>query len=191
MPKAKPLNENAKIAAVALRVAASQGWESVTLDKIAKAAHISVATLKARFKSTTNLVPVLAEEIDREAFASTGTAGAVHDRLFDLLMARFDVLQKHRQAIQSMAKAARHDRALSLALSRATLDGVYRLIEAAQIKDKTPSRPVMAVGLAAIYGWAFCVWMRDNSRDMAKTMAALDRGLRWSGKAVAFLTPRS
>ena len=120
--------------------------------------------------------------------AAGKVTGTPHDVLFDLLMSRFDVLQKHRKAILSMAEAARQDRGLSCALGRATLSGLYRLIDAAQLDS--PSRPVLAAGLGAVYGWAFFVWRRDDSRDMAKTMAAIDRALRLSGKAVSLVQRR-
>ena len=190
MPKPAFIDENAKISAAALQIAGAKGWASVTLDAVAKAAKIAPAKIKQRFTAPQDLVPVIAAEIDREAFAAFGqVSGTPHDILFDLLMARFDVLQKNRQAILSMAATIRQDRALSCALARATLDGVYRVIAASRLKE--PPRPVLALGIAAIYGWAFWAWQRDDSRDMAKTMAALDRALRLSGKALDLLKRRS
>ncbi|MDE2029778.1 MAG: TetR family transcriptional regulator [Alphaproteobacteria bacterium] len=179
-------NEDARLCAAALRLAAAQGWERITLDKVAKAAKLPVAKIKARFKTANGLVPVIAAEIDREAFA-VKTSGGAHDRLFDLLMARFDILQKHRKAVASIESTARRDRALACILSRAAMDGAYRLIEAGKLDGALP-RPVVAVGLIAVSGWAFAAWRTDKSRDMAKTMAALDRALRWADRGVAFLT---
>jgi len=190
MTKHEASLDNAKISHAALRLAAAQGWSAVTLEAVAKAAKMPVAEIKQYFRSSADLALVIAETIDREAFAGAGTVSETpHDRLFDLLMARFDVLQKHRKAILSMAEAARYDQSLSCALARATLAGIYRLIEAAKLE--VPSRPVLAAGLMAVYGWAFFVWRRDESRDMAKTMAAVDRALRWSGKAVTLLQRRA
>lgn len=184
MPKDTAPSENARIAAAALRLAAAKGWPQVTLDAVAKAARIPVAKLRQRFSASHQFAPIIAEAIDREAFAAAGkTTGTPHDVLFDLLMARFDILQKHRKAIVSMADTARHDRSLSCALTRATIDGIYRLIETSHLT--APPRPVLALGLIPIYGWAFWVWRQDTSRDMGKTMAALDRGLKWAGKAAA------
>jgi AcrR family transcriptional regulator len=181
--------DTAKIGLVALRLAARLGWAQVTLDAVARQAKISTTALREAFRSPASLAPAIAAFIDREAFAAAGKSVATpHDALFDLLMARFDVLQQHRAAILSMAEAARHDRGLSCALARATLEGSYRLIDAAALTQ--PPRPVLAAGLSAVYGWAFFVWRQDESRDMGKTMAALDRGLRWSEKALAFFSPK-
>ncbi|MDR3451111.1 MAG: hypothetical protein P4M15_15435 [Alphaproteobacteria bacterium] len=174
---------NARIAAAALHLAATQGWQAVTLAKIGKAAKTSMEA----FKNTAALAPVIAEEIDREAFAGK-VSGNTHDKLFELLMARFDIMQKHRKGILSMAEAARHDRALGCALALATGDGIYRLIEAAHIDTLPAPRPFVAATLGLVYGWAFLAWRRDESRDMAKTMAALDRGLRYADKAAEFAT---
>ncbi len=181
--------DDTKISQAALRLAAAKGWSQVTLEAVAKTAKMPVAKLNARFKTPADLAPVIAEAVDREAFALAGKVpGTPQDVLFDLLMARFDVLQKNRKAILSMAEAARQDRRLSCALTRATVGGVYRLIDAAQLE--APPRPVLAAGLGAVYGWAFFVWSRDDSRDMAKTMAAVDRALRLCGKAVILLQKR-
>ena len=52
------------------------------------------------------------------------------------------------------------------------------------------------VGLAAVYLEAFRAWARDESEDMARTMAALDRALaradRWASACARFCPePRS
>jgi AcrR family transcriptional regulator len=189
MFKTAPKADNAKIASAALLLA-TRGWANVTLDAVARKTKIPLGTLKKRFVSSVNLVPVIAEEIDRTCFAITGKpTGAPHDVLFDLLMARFDLLQKHRLAILAMSEAARRDKKLACALGKATLDSIYRLIAAARLD--APPRPILAAGLVVIYGWTFCAWRGDKSRDMAKTMATLDRALRWAGKAAMVVTQRS
>jgi AcrR family transcriptional regulator len=180
--------DDAKITAATLNLAAKLGWEKVTLEAIAQTAKIPVEALKKRFTSPHHLVPVIAETIDAEAFV-TMPSGSTHDILFDLLMARFDILQKNREAILSMAEASRHDRKLSCALACAALRGADRIIDKAQLSK--PPRPVLGAGLVAVYGWAFNVWRHDESRDMAKTMAATDRALRIAGKVAELVTQRS
>ncbi len=189
MTKTKTQTENAKISAAALHLAATQGWENVTLDAVARGAKISPALFKKRFVEPHELAAVIVKEISREALADAGKpSGAAHDIFFDLLMARFDVLQKNRKAILSIAEAARCDLALSRSLTREVLNGLYSVIDVAALH--APPRPVLAAGLSAVYGWAFLAWRRDESRDMAKTMAALDRGLRLAGKAMGVLIQR-
>jgi hypothetical protein len=190
MAKSSHAADNAKIAAAALRSATNLGWNKVTLESVAKGMKVPLATLKARFATTAHLVPVIAEEIDREAFASVGNpSGPPHDMLFDLLMARFDVMQRNRKAILSMAEAARYDGVLARSLACAGLSSLYRFIDRAKLN--APPRPALAAGLATIYGYAFWVWRQDYSRDMAKTMAAVDRALRYAEKAATLLKQRA
>jgi hypothetical protein len=164
-----------------LHLAGQDGWDGVTLGAVARATHTPLGQLKKIYAKTHDLVPLVAEHIDREAFGAASLHNGPPDEiLFDLLMARFDVLQKNRAAILSMAKASRHDRALGWAVTRAAWDGMYRLLEAAHLT--TAARPLYATALAAIYGWTFVVWSKDTSRDMAKTMAALDRALKVAAK---------
>jgi AcrR family transcriptional regulator len=190
MRKTKTSTDDARIVAAALSIVGGSGWEALTIAAIAKTAKIPAAALQSRFAKPNDLVALIAAEIDREAFASLDSAhGTAHDRLFDLLMARFDILQKHRSAILSMAKAARRDPALSRALASATIEGTYRMIEKSELT--LPPRPALALGIGAIYAYAFVVWRKDDSRDMARTMAAVDRALRWADKAMRLVKRRS
>jgi AcrR family transcriptional regulator len=179
MPKSQ--TQNAKIAAAALRLAAARGWENVTFDALAKAAKISPAILKKHFASPNDIIPVVIEEITRETLASAGkTRGSPRDVMFDLLMSRFDVLQKNRKAVLSITETARRDHSLACVLARAVLKSIGTTIDAAKIE--TPPRSVLIAGASAVYAWAFLAWRRDKTRDMSKTMAALDRALRLAGK---------
>ena len=189
MPAHPKTSENAKIAVAVLKLAGTKGWAHVSLDSVAKTAKISAAKLKHTLTSLYDLIPLLVETLDHEAWGGVRSpSGAPRDVLFDLLMARFDVLQKNRKAILSIAEAARCDLALSRSLTREVLNGPYSVIDVAALH--APPRPGLAAGLSAVYGWAFLAWRRDESREMAKTMAALDRGLRLAGKAMGVLIQR-
>lgn len=174
--------EDAKISAAFLRLVARRGWEGVTVDAVARQAKMSPAVLKKRFIEPFEMIPLVVERMTREALACMRTlSGDPHDDLFDLMMARFDVLQKNRKAVLALASASRKDRSLAFALGGAVWNAIHATIEASGIDGR--SRPVLAVGLSAVYGWAFWTWRRDQTRDMSKTMAALDRALRLSAKA--------
>jgi AcrR family transcriptional regulator len=190
MPKATIQTENAKICAAVLRLVAAKGWKNVTLEAVAKAAKASSASFKKSFATKNDLIPVIIEEIDCKVLATAGNpSNKPHDVLFDLLMARFDHLQANRGAILSIADASRRDPALSRTLACTLWASAQRL--AAATKITAPPLPILAAGLGAVHGWAFLAWRRDESRDMAKTMAALDRALKLAGKAVGLFKPRS
>jgi AcrR family transcriptional regulator len=185
MPKAAPKTENAKIAAAALRLAATKGWAGVTCDSLAKEAKLSPSALKKRFAAPHEFVPIIVGEVTREALSLAGNPrGAPHDVLFELLMARFDVLQKNRKGILAMAEAGRRDSKLFCTFLRAVLKGIESTADAAKLSS--PPRPILIAGLSAVSAAAFLAWRRDETRDMSKTMAALDRALKLAGSTVVF-----
>ncbi|MDD4617457.1 MAG: hypothetical protein PHW76_10220 [Alphaproteobacteria bacterium] len=175
--------ECARICAAVLKIAGEGGWSSVTLDNVAKGARVTLASVKKRAKTPNELVPLIVDGMTLEALAETASpSGDAHDALFELMMARFDVLQEHRAGVLAIADAARRDGALAVALGRAVFRSMSKTVEAAHFD--LPSPPIMAAALAAVYGWAFFAWRRDKTLDMSKTMAALDRALKLVGKGV-------
>jgi AcrR family transcriptional regulator len=183
MPKAPAKTDTVKITEATFRLAAADGWTNLTLEAIAKEAKLAPASFKKRFSSTYDLIPILVDEVTDQALASAeGAQGAPHDIVFDLMMARFDVLQKYREGVLAIAEEAQWDRTLASALTRGVFDSMIATIDAANLE--LPSRPATAVGLSAAYGWAFLAWRSDTSSDMSRTMAALDKALRLAGKAV-------
>ena len=44
--------------------------------------------------------------------------------------------------------------------------------------------------MLAVWGWTVRAWERDDSQDMAATMAALDTALGRAERAAGWLTPR-
>ena len=182
-------SENEKILAAVLRLA-TKGWTHVTIDAVAREAKIPAAKFKQRFTSPNDIAAFIVAQITQQTISSAGKpTGSAHDILFDILMARFDIMQKNRHAILNIAEAAKRDCALSRVLAKVSLDSAYTFADASKITS--PPRPVLALGIAAIHAWAFIAWRRDHSRDMAKTMAALDRGLRLAGKAAGLLKQNS
>ena len=64
------------------------------------------------------------------------------------------------------------------------------MLEAAGLSSSGLIGALRAKGLALVYGEAFRVWLGDDSKDMAKTMAALDRALRRAERIVCLCRPR-
>jgi hypothetical protein len=99
------------------------------------------------------------------------------DRLFDLLMRRFDKLDAHKSGMLRVAEDTGRD-PLSLVCSLARLDrSMAAMLEAAGISAGGLGGVLRVKGLAAVYLAGLRAWFKDDSADKAKTMAALDRAL--------------
>jgi ubiquinone biosynthesis protein COQ9 len=161
----------------ALTLFAERGWVQVSLEDIAKAAGIDAAEAFKAYPSKAAILGEFIDRIDRLTVEQKADGASVRERLFDLLMRRLDALQPHKPAIRSLAQSlCRHPLAGLKALPR-LLRSMIRILEAAGADASGLPGLVKAKGLGLIYGNALRVWLRDDSPDMARTMAALDRGL--------------
>jgi len=100
------------------------------------------------------------------------------ERLFDILMERFDVLNDHRDAVLEIMYFYRFDpKKGALALPHLARSMAW-MMDLAGLQDNGWRGGVKVLGLTALYlDTAFRVWSKDDSPDLTKTMAALDRAL--------------
>jgi AcrR family transcriptional regulator len=170
-----------------LELAAREGWQGVTLPAIAGAAGARLSELYPAWRSRMAVLAAFMRRIDREvvetdfAFAPEDTA---RDRLFEVLMRRFDALQAHREAVQRIRAGMMRDPAASGATMRQLGCSMAWMLEAAHLSSDGLAGKVKAAGLSALWLRCMAVWSEDDSKDMSRTMAELDRGLarvdRWA-----------
>ena len=96
------------------------------------------------------------------------------DRLFDIIMTRFDVLGPHKAALKSLYAAGAAD----LALAIPYLSSQHWMLQAAGIGTDGATGAMRVAGLGLAYASVFRTWLEDDDPGLAKTMAGLDRRLR-------------
>jgi AcrR family transcriptional regulator len=174
-----------RILDAALRLAARDGWRAAALARVAAEAEVGLPALYALFPSKPALLVGLLRRVDRTVLAGTTPApsdGSPRDRLFDVVMRRFDALQAHRAGLAAIV-AAGVDPLGRLALIGPLRRSMAWMLEAAGIASDGWAGRLRVAGLAVVYARAYRVWLGDDSADLGKTMAALDSGLaraeRW------------
>ena len=170
------------LAVVVLTLAGQHGWPAVTPTKLAKAAQISATDAAAYLGSPSQTMQALANYVSHTAAAQYhhDKRNSAREALFEILMLRFDVLQAHRAGFLELYKAARRHPRLAAAIAQAIYPQLASTLRSAHIEASSPWSRILALGLGAIYGGTLCIWRRDDSPDLAKTMSALDRYLRWA-----------
>ena len=175
-PSADP---SARIVDATLELAAGQPWQRISLADIATAADLSLAELYARFPSKTAIVAAFMARIDEQALAGRPeTGGAVRDRLFDLIMRRFDALGPHKAAVKSMLTAGPGEALSALCLAPRFLNSMRWLAEAGGVRTAGLLGMLRVKSIGAIYLATLRTWLQDDGADNGKTMAFLDRALR-------------
>ncbi|MBL4720797.1 MAG: TetR/AcrR family transcriptional regulator [Alphaproteobacteria bacterium] len=167
----------------AMDAAAAQGWASLTLRDISSAAEMSLANVHALYPTKHHILRAFIRAVDAAVLAGDDPANddndeSPRDRLFDVLMRRFDALNEHRNAVLSIMDAHACDPFAALALAPRILCSMGVMLEAANISANGLSGAIRTKGLLAVWVATLRVWRKDDSADMAPTMAALDRNLK-------------
>ncbi|MFQ3623502.1 MAG: TetR family transcriptional regulator [Acetobacteraceae bacterium] len=168
------------VTAALMRVAARDGWAGTTLAAVAAEAGTTLAALRARFDDLGALFDRFGAVIDATVLAGTAPpseADTVKDRLFDLLMRRFDALAPHRAGVLACWAGLRRDPLAAACRLPAALTSMRWMLEGASVASSGPAGLLRAKALLAVWLSAFRAWETDETPDLAPTMAALDKAL--------------
>ena len=164
----------------ALDLAASQGWRSITLRDVADRGEVSLDAVYRRFPDKSALLMGLGRMVDAAVLAGgdTDMDEPPRDRLFDVLMRRFDVLAAHREGVRSVLADLRLDPVGALAELPGLTRSMRWMMEAAGIPSGGLIGAAKVRALAVLYLLVLRVWIDDDTPDMARTMKELDNRLK-------------
>lgn len=169
-----------RIIAAALDLAAEKRWGDVELLEIAKKAGVTLPEFKELYSSKGDILYAFGRKLDEavlaKAGADVGTEESARERLFDVLMTRFEMMTPYRTSLISICK----DWAAGAGVKGVgqLLSSNYWMLNAAGISGEGPRGAVRVAGLAPLYAAVFPVWLNDEEAGLPKTMAALDKRLR-------------
>jgi AcrR family transcriptional regulator len=180
------------VTAALMRVAAREGWRRTTLPAVAAEAGTTLAALRARFEDRAAMLDRFLAVVDAAVLAGTvapSEADPPKDRLFDVLMRRFDALAPHRAGVLACWQAIRTDPVALACRAPAALTSMRWMLEAAGIPATGPLGMLRAKGLLAVWVSVFRTWEGDESPDLGPTMAALDTALTRAESLAETLEP--
>ena len=162
-----------------MALAAAAGWRRLSLAEIAEAAGLSLAELQEKYGGKPRILGAFADYIDAQVLAgTTDDEGSPRDRLFDVLMRRFDALTPYKDGLAVILREGGGGGVCAaICGGRRLLRSMAWMLEAAGIGSGGIAGTLRTKGLAVVYLGAFMTWLRDDTEDMSRTMAALDRNL--------------
>lgn len=178
-----------RILTAAMQETAAVGWAHLSMEAVAKRAKMKLGEVLLHAPTTAHLLARFADHVDKVALSSVDGVDAsqsVKDRLFDLLMRRFDALQPHRAGVVALMTAVAKEPGEGAMLLARLSRSMSATLSAAGVSPHGLKGMVQIMGLKAVYLSALRAWKTDESADMAKTMAALDKGLGVAEQAANF-----
>jgi ubiquinone biosynthesis protein COQ9 len=186
---ALPATDIDRIVDAGLAEAAAMGWRNLSMNAVAVRAGLPLGAVLSKVPTRAHLVARLIDRLDQRMLAGVKTldqADSVRDRLFDVVMKRFDAMNANREGMRAVVTGMRFDPpSAALALCRADRSAAT-ILAAAGVSPDGLLGCVRIQGMKVVLLCALRAWVDDDTPDLAKTMAALDRALARAERIASF-----
>lgn len=189
-PAADPEGLDRAVATAAMRLAAERGWRNVGCLAVARAAGLPLSVFHRRYRGRSDLLAAVARVADATVLAVETTADSEEgprDRLFDVMMRRFDALLPFRDGLRAVVRDLPGEPVTALAFSCAFGRSMGWMLRAAGIDPDRRGGFALVAGLIAVEARVLRIFLEDDSADLSRTMAALDTELRRAERWAATL----
>ncbi|HTT84792.1 MAG TPA: hypothetical protein VMF67_15045 [Rhizomicrobium sp.] len=169
----------ARIAAAAFRLLATESWNRMTLASVARAAKVSWGDMLRTAPSRAALISVLLRRaaVDTaKRYRPDRAAPSARERVFDAIMSWFEAQNARKEAVRALYGGLKQEPLTLLALRGDIVAAAEWLLALAEA-DAGAASSVRAACIGGIVAHAMPVWFTDDAH-MGKTMAQLDRDLR-------------
>jgi AcrR family transcriptional regulator len=156
------------------------GWANLNLSTVAREAKIPLDVMYAYFPTKMHALEYLMQEIDQACLASIASESSdenPRDRLFSILMARFDAMEPYKGLLSSLQADVWKEPWNFLCLMPPLMTSLTWMLNAVRFDTTGLAGSVRVKIFLVIYFTLLPTWLSDESADLSATMAALDRAL--------------
>jgi len=161
-------------------LATNTPWRGIGMGKIAEYAGVPLGEALAICPDKTALFDAAIAEVTKKSLAECASfteEDSVRDRLFALLMARFDAMSPYRNGAAAVARGIAGDPVALICRLPHAMAAMAQTLEAAGVDSSGLRGMIYTKGLAFVFANTVREWLRDSTEDLGPTMAALDRNL--------------
>jgi hypothetical protein len=156
------------------------GWSAITLQRIGKTANIPLDETSAIFSSKWDILEAFRARTDlliTSQKTPTWSGQSVKDRLFDILMARIEIIEPWKAGISSIARHSVVQPLTAIRLFASLNKSMELMIKHVDAKTQGPGKFLQSHGLTIIYLLVLRQWISDPSSDLGSSMAELNKRL--------------
>lgn len=171
-----------------LAVLAQRGWRCYPTASLASMLGVAEPQLQACFPSPGSVITALNRHLNQamlDGYAVT-VGESVRDRLFDLIMRRFDAMLPYRPALARLTRDWWCHPLLKASVLETTKGTIALMLRQAGGPTHGWQKNLAEAGLTLLYADTMRIWLKDDSSDQGRTMARLERNLEradgWANK---------
>lgn len=173
-----------------LRALPARSYAEISLRSLAQDAKVPLARLVMAYASKLDLIEAYAARVDEAVLAGDDPDMAgepARERLFDVLMRRYDALLADRPALVQLEKDARRDPVLAMNIARIAAKSMRRMAASAHLDVEGARGALVLAGMLQVHRSVLAVWLAESDEGQAQTMAELDRALRQAERRIGDL----
>ncbi len=158
---------------------AAAGWDGMRMTDVAARVGLPLTEIYRHHPTRFDLLRGLMAHVDAEVLADPVEMieETPRERLFDLMMRRFDALEPFAEGARTALRAVLRDPVLAIGLAPRIALSMGWMLQAAGLDTHGPRGRLRIAGLMAVHAQALRAWLGDDTPDLSRTMAALDKGL--------------
>tara|TARA_Y100000590_G_scaffold465179_1_gene636718 strand:- start:2041 stop:2598 length:558 start_codon:yes stop_codon:yes gene_type:complete len=159
-----------------LKILEKKTWNSLKLqDVFKKTKNVKKETFK-KITDKKDLLTAINSYIDDQLkqYSNNIEQSNEKDMFFEILMTRFDILQKYRRGILSIFHSFKRKPQELLYLLPSFIDSMIFMAGLGKISIYGIKGNIKIKGLLIVYFSSFLVWKNDNNQSLEKTMTSLN-----------------
>lgn len=163
-----------------MNMAAENGWSSVTPAGVAQRMGLDQNDIPSHIQTSHDILLAFEKHISAQVRENTGDFFAdetIKDRLFDILMERFEIMTPYKIGLKSVFKGLIFNPKEAFLSKRPFRAMIKDMFEIAGGEITCPKGELKLIGLSLVYLKTAHVWFDDETEDMSLTMAELDKNL--------------
>lgn len=172
-------NYQAKVAEATLKSLLSNEWNSITYDKICKKLKLDKNKVSKNIKKKHDLLKNINQYFDSKIMIEFKLVdkSTKRDMLFEILMLRFDLLNRYRKSILKIYDVFKCKPNNFIFLLPSFIHSMSMMAKAANIETKGLQGNIKLKGILVVYFATFLIWTKDENPTLDKTMTSLDNYL--------------
>ena len=155
------------------------GWEEFSIERLSTRENIPLNDLKVYFKCKYSMVDKFSKMIDKNIESKLRIQdfkdSSKKDIIFELIMMRFDEMEEFKGSLTKVLNASKNKPLLISIISKNVMNTMDFFLELSNSYNNYAFDVLKKNFLFLIYSITFKTWLSDNTEDLSKTMAELDR----------------